>query len=62
MNDIDNYDFNPDTYCPEDDYEPGIDSESLFERFRINHLTFREHARDAVERWDLHYALYNFYH
>ena len=61
MNDIDNYDFNPDTYCPEDDYEPGIDPESLFDRFKTNHLTFREHARDAAERWDLRQTLYNFY-
>lgn len=61
MYDIDNYDFNPDTYRPEDDDVLEVDCCNHFERFRSSHMTFRENARDAAERWDLRGTLYNFY-
>ena len=61
MYDIDNYDFNPDTYRPEDDDVLEVDCCNHFERFRSSHMTFRENARDAAERWDLRETLYNFY-
>lgn len=61
MNDIDNYDFNPDSYCPEEFSEPGIAPERVFRQFKDNHLTFRERMMDAAKEWDLRRVLYNFY-
>ena len=61
MNDIDNYDFNPDSYCPEDFPEPVIGPERAFRQFKNNHLTFRERMMDAAKEWDLRRVLYNFY-
>ena len=61
MDDIDNYDFNPDSYCPEDFPEPVICPERAFRQFKDKHLTFREQACDAAEKWDLRQTLYNFY-
>ena len=61
MNDIDNYDFNPDSYCPEEFSEPGIAPERVFRQFKDNHLTFRERMMDAAKEWDLRRVLCNFY-